>query len=108
MFKNYKTREERALEQKLQLEASGLKVSDKYMTIRHYLGMLNNQNKISKDFITSGKITSLSIVAKKLCIQDNWHFVKSSNLNYTHRKQISCYPIEVLDSIFETELKVSK
>jgi hypothetical protein len=105
MFKNYKTREERALEQKLQLEASGLRVSDKYMTIRYYLGMLISQNKISKDFITSGRITSISVLAKKLCIKDNWHYIKSSKLRYSHNKQIACYPIEVLDFIFSEEFK---
>lgn len=101
---NHQTREQRAEKYKQALLAKGLKVSDNMMTVRQYLVGLYQQGKVDQSFLALSKITTLSLMAKRLCEADNWHYVKCANMKYTHRKSVTAYPVEVLNQLFAMEL----
>ena len=87
---------------------TGLTVSSKHYTIKQFLYVLNQNNKLPLNYITKGKIKALSSMARKLCIQNNYYYVKTKSLKYSHRNSISAYPIEILKQLYFQEIKINE
>jgi hypothetical protein len=94
-----KQRLERLEEYKESIRQKGLIPSARYYSIRQYLLILIKDNKLKTDYLQSGRITALSFKAKKLCEQQNYFYLKTNRLKYSHSRSVTCYPIEILEQL---------
>jgi hypothetical protein len=88
---------------------TGLIVSNKFYTIKQFLLILLKNNKLPEGFIINpGKIRSLSSIAKKLCVENKYHYVKTNSLKFRHKNSVKAYPIEMLKQLYLQELKTNE